>query len=54
MIIYLQTYTLDSLASNSILPYIYLLQPTRITSHSKTLTDNIFSKIISHEVSLAT
>ena len=31
---------LDSLASNSFLPYI--LQPTRITSHSKTLIDNIF------------
>ena len=35
---------LDSLASNSFIPYI--LQPTRITSHSKTLTDNIFSNII--------
>ena len=31
---------LDSLASNSIIPYI--LQLTRLTSHSKTLTDNIF------------
>ena len=31
---------LDSLASNSFLPY--TLQPTRITSHSKTLIDNIF------------
>ena len=30
----------DSLASNSIIPYI--LQPTRLMSHSKTLTDNIF------------
>ena len=39
---------LDSLASNSFIPYI--LQPTRITSHSKTLIDNIFSNIISHEV----
>ena len=29
---------LDSLASNSFIPYI--LQPTRITSHSKTLIDN--------------
>ena len=34
---------LDSLASNSFLPYI--LQPTRITSHSKTLIDNIFTSI---------
>ena len=39
---------LDSLASNSSMPYI--LQPTRITSHSKTLIDNIISNIISHEV----
>ena len=39
---------LDSLASNSFLPYI--LQPTRLTSHSKTLIDNIFSNVISHEV----
>ena len=38
---------LDSLASNSFLPYI--LQPTRLTSHSKTLIDNIFSNAISHE-----
>ena len=34
---------LDSLASNSFLPYI--LQPTRITSHSKTLINNIFTNI---------
>ena len=34
---------LDSLASNSFLPYI--LQPTRITSHSKTLIGNIFTNI---------
>ena len=34
---------LDSLASNSFVPYI--LQPTRLTSHSKTLIDNIFSNI---------
>ena len=34
---------LDSLASNSFLPYI--LQPTRITSHSKTLIDNIFTNV---------
>ena len=39
---------LDSLASNSFVPYI--LQLTRITSHSKTLTENIFSNRISHEV----
>ena len=39
---------LDSLASNSFLPYI--LQPTRLTSHSKTLIDNIFSNVICHEV----
>ena len=31
-------------ASNSFLAYI--LQPTRITSHSKTLTDNIFTNVI--------
>ena len=35
---------LDSLASNSFLPYI--LQPTRITSHSKTLIDSIFTNVI--------
>ena len=34
---------LDSLASNSFLAYI--LQPTRITSHLKTLIDNIFTNI---------
>ena len=39
---------LDSLASNSFIQYI--LQPTRITSHSKTVMDNILSDIISHEV----
>ena len=39
---------LDSLASNSIIPYI--LHPTRITSHSKTIIDNIFSNYISHEI----
>ena len=38
---------LDSLASNSFIPYI--LHPTRITSHSKTLIDNIFSNYISPE-----
>ena len=35
---------LDSFASNSFLPYI--LEPTRITSRSKTLIDNIFTSII--------
>ena len=39
---------LDSLAYNSFMPYI--LHPTRITSHSKTLIDNIFSNYISHEI----
>ena len=39
---------LDSLASNSIIPYI--LQPTKLTSHSKTLIDNIFTKIYSSEI----
>ena len=38
---------LDSLASNSIIPYI--LQPTRLTTHSKTLIDNIFSNVLSCE-----
>ena len=35
---------LDSLASNSFIPLI--LQSTRITSHSNTLIDNIFSNVI--------
>ena len=39
---------LDSLASNSFIPYI--LHPTRITSHSKTLIDNTFSNFISPEI----
>ena len=39
---------LDSLASNSFLPC--FLQPTRLTSHSKTLIDNILSNVTSHEV----
>ena len=39
---------LDSLVSNSFIPYI--LQPTRLTSHSKTLIDNIIYNVISHEV----
>ena len=34
---------LDSLASNSFISLI--LQPTRITSHSNTLIDNIFSNV---------
>ena len=39
---------LDSLASNSFIPYI--LHPTRITSHSKTLIGNIFSNFISPDI----
>ena len=39
---------LDSLASNSIIPYI--LQPARLRSHSKTLIDNIFYSILSSEI----
>ena len=39
---------LDSLPSNSFISY--TLQPTRITSYSKTLIDNILSNIISNEV----
>ena len=39
---------LDSLASNSFISHI--LHPTRITSHSKTLIDNIFSNVISPEI----
>ena len=35
---------LDSLASNLFIPLI--LQPIRISSHSNTLIDNIFSNII--------
>ena len=38
---------LDYFGSNSFVPYI--LQPTRPTSHSKTLIDSIFSNIISPE-----
>ena len=38
---------LDSLACNSFVPYI--LPPTRLTSHSKTLINNIFFNIISPE-----
>ena len=39
---------LDSLASNSFIPLI--LQPTRITSHSNSLVDNIFSNIIDPDI----
>ena len=39
---------LDSLATNSFISYI--VNPTRITSHSKTLIDNIFSNFISPEI----
>ena len=39
---------LDSLASNSFIPLI--LQPTRKTSHSNTLTDNIFSNVIDPDI----
>ena len=39
---------LDSLASNSFIPLI--LQPTRITSHSNTLIDNIFSNVIEPDI----
>ena len=39
---------LDSLVSNSFIPYV--LHHTRTTSHSKTLIDNIFSNLISHEI----
>ena len=35
---------LDSLVSNSVIPY--TLQPTRITDHSETLINNIFSNVI--------
>ena len=39
---------LDSLASNSFIPLI--LQPTRITSRSNTLIDNIFSNVIETDI----
>ena len=38
---------LDFLASNSFVPYV--LQPTPLTSHSKTFIDNILSNIVSPE-----
>ena len=39
---------LDSLASRSVLRHI--LQPTRLTGYSKTLIDNVFCNLTSHEV----
>ena len=39
---------LDSLASSMFLPYI--IQPTRATSNSRTIVDNIFSNIISTNI----
>ena len=39
---------LDSFASNSYSPYI--IQARRHTSHSRTLTDNIFSNVISKDI----
>ena len=36
---------LDSPTSSSVIPYI--LQPARLTSHSKALNDNMFSNILS-------
>ena len=39
---------LDSFASSIFLPYI--IQPTRVTSNSKTIIDNIFSNIISTDI----
>ena len=39
---------LDSLASNSFIPLI--LQPTRITSHSNTLIDNVCSNVIDPDI----
>ena len=39
---------LDSLTPNSFIPVI--LQPTRITSHSNTLIDNIFSNVIDSDI----
>ena len=41
---------LDSLSSNMVLPYI--IQPTRITSHSKSIIDKSFSNYISQEIIL--
>ena len=39
---------LESLVSNSFIPYI--LHPTRITNHSKTLINNIFSNFVSPDI----
>ena len=39
---------LDSFVSNSFMPLI--LQPTRITSHSNTLIENIFSYVIDPDI----
>ena len=39
---------LDSLSSNMVL--LYIIQPTRITSHSKSIIDNIFFNYISQEI----
>ena len=39
---------LDPLALNSFIPHI--LQPTRITTHSKTLIDNVFLNIVAHNI----
>ena len=39
---------LDSLAFNSFIPLV--LQPTRITNHSNTLIDNIFSNVIDPDI----
>ena len=39
---------LDSLASNSFV--LLILQPTRITSHSNTLIDDIFSNVIDPDI----
>ena len=39
---------MDSLASNSFIPLI--LQPTRTTSHSNTLVDNVFSNVIDPDI----
>ena len=41
---------LDSVASNSFISLI--LQPTRITSHSNSLIDNIFSNVIDSDIIL--
>ena len=40
---------INSLVSHSFLPYI--LQPTRVTDHSSTIIDNIFSNITNYETS---